>query len=155
LQVSDYLVTGIAPSSDTAPIEEMLAKNSLQNERLAIITKAKAKAQEHQDHHGGPSLSQSSQIMTGSGGTGVPGVGGGTTSLSSFAGAGNVPDYLGGLPLIPPDQAHNFNIAISEGRGLVTYKATPQEAASVETVFRQAGLRNVKIFKPKETIPSG
>ena len=41
------------------------------------------------------------------------------------------------------------------GCGLVTYKATPKEAASVEATFRAAGLRNAKIFKPKERIPSG
>ncbi len=153
--MTDYLVTGIAPISDTAQIEQLLANSSLQNERLSIVTKADANAPHHEEHRGaGRSLSQSSTIMTGSGGTGVPGVGRSSASLLSGS-HGAVPDFLGGLPLIPADQAQHFNIAISEGRGLVTYKATPEEAASVEAAFRQAGLRNVKVFKPKETIPSG
>jgi hypothetical protein len=155
--VTDYLVTGIAPTADLAQLDQLLAKSNLENERLSIITKAQANvARAADEHHGGTSLSTSSTIMTGSGGTGVPGVGGGGASLSSLGGGrGDVPDYLGGLPLIPSDQAHNYNIAIAEGRGLVTYKATPQEAPAIETAFREAGLRNVKTFKPKETIPSG
>lgn len=152
--VSEYLVTGIAPTSDTTQLEQMLAKGNIENTRLAIITKAKAEAPMAADQHGGPSLSMSSTIMTGSGGTSVPGVGGSRASLSSFAGHGGVPDYLGGLPLIPPDRAHNYNIAISEGRALVTYKATPQEAPAIETTFREAGLRNVRTFKPKEPQPA-
>lgn len=153
--MTDYLVTGIAPTSDTTQIAQLLGNSSLQNERLSIVTKTDANSLQHEDHHGaGRSLSQSSTIMTGSGGTSVPGVGRGGASLLSGS-HGAVPDFLGGLPLIPADQAQHFNIAISEGRGLVTYKATPEEAASVEAAFRQAGLRNVKVFKPKETIPSG
>lgn len=153
--MTEYLVTGIAPTADSAHIDQMLANSQLENARLSIITKAKAEARLREEHHGGGGLSASSTIMTGSGGTGVPGVGGGNASLSSFGGHGSVPDFLGGLPLIPSDQAHNFNVAIAEGRSLVTYKATPEEAATIETAFRQAGLRNVKVFKPKETIASG
>jgi hypothetical protein len=152
--VAEYLVAGIAPTSDTAQLEQMLAKASLDSARLAIITKAKSEAKFREGHHGGGSLSSSSTIMTGSGGTGVPGVGGGNASLSSFAGHGAVADYLGGLPMISPDQANNYNIAIAEGRALVTYKAMPEEAPTIETAFREAGLRNVKTFRPKETIPS-
>lgn len=149
--MAEYLITGIAPTSDSAQVKELLAKSNLENERLSIITKAQVNVRFGEEHHGGPSLSTSSTIMTGSGGTGVPGVGGGRASLSSYGGGhADVPDYLGGLPLIPADQAHNFNIAIAEGRGLVTYKATPEEAPAIEAAFREAGLRNVKTFKPKQ-----
>lgn len=152
--MADYLVTGIAPTSDSAYVQQLLAKSNLENERLSIITKAQATMRAGAEHHGGPSLSTSSTIMTGSGGTGVPGVGGRRASLSSLSGGhADVPDYLGGLPLIPADQAHHFNIAIAEGRGLVTYKATPEEAPTIEAAFREAGLRNVKTFKPKEQQP--
>lgn len=152
--MADYLVTGIAPKSDPAHVQELLAKSNLDNERLSIITKAQTTTRAAGGHYGGRSLSTSSTIMTGSGGTGVPGVGGGRSSLSSFSGGhADVPDYLGGLPLIPADQAHHFNIAIAEGRGLVTYKATPEEAPAIEAAFREAGLRNVKTFKPKEQQP--
>lgn len=153
--MAELLVAGIAPTSDTAKIEQMLAKASLDSARLAVITKAKAQGTLRNEHHGGGALTSSSTIMTGSGGTGVPGVGGGNASLSSLSGHSAAPDYLGGLPMISADQANNYNIAIFEGRALVTYKATDEEAPSIQTAFREAGLRNVKTFRPKETIPSG
>lgn len=141
----DFLVTGIAPTSDPAKLEEILNTCNCDRARLAFVTKATGKMRLHEDHAVGSALSASSAIMTGSSGTGVPGMGSSGASLNSF-GHGAVPDYLGGLPLIPPDQAHNFNIAIAEGRCLVTYKADPDEAPAVQSAFRQAGLRNVKIF---------
>jgi hypothetical protein len=143
----DFLVTGIAPTSDPAKLETILQNCNCDRTRLAFITKATAQLRAQANHGAGAgALAASSTIMTGAGGTGVPGMGSSGASLSSF-GHGGVPDYLGGLPLIPSDQAQNFNIAISEGRCLVTYKAEPDEASTVETSFRQAGLRNVKIFK--------
>jgi hypothetical protein len=151
----EYLVTGIAPTADPAQVTQMLAGSALDDARLSTVTKTSAQAHMHAtEHHGGPSLSSASTIMTGSSGTGVPGVGGAHASLSSFSGHGSVTDYLGGLPLIPPDQAEHFNIAIAEGRTLVMYKATPEEAPQAEAAFRTAGLRNVKIFRPKEPIPA-
>jgi hypothetical protein len=149
-----YLVTGIAPAD--AQLAQLLAGVSLDEARLSTISKASAAARAAAggEHLGGPSFSSSSMIMTGSGGTGVPGVGGSNASLSAFGGHGSVPDYLGGVPLIPHDQAQNFNIAISEGRTLVMYKAAPEEAAQIEAAFRNAGLRNVKVFKPKEPLMS-
>lgn len=146
--MADYLVTGIAPTSDPAQLDTMLANCNCDKERLSIVTKATAAGKGHDEHMVGAGLSSSSTIMTGSSGTGVPGIGGSNASLSSFGGYGEAPDYLGGLPMIPIDQARNFNVAISEGRSLVTYKATPEEAPAVEAAFRQAGLRNVKVFKP-------
>jgi hypothetical protein len=96
-------------------------------------------------------MNPAATIMTGSGGTSVPGVGGSGASLSSFGGHHGGTDYLGGLQFIPPDEAQNYNIAIAEGRSLVTYKASAEEAASMEAAFREAGLRKVKTFKSKET----
>ena len=147
--MTDFLVTGIAPTSDPAQLESILEQCNCDKERISIITKAAARAGRHEEHAMGAALSASSTIMTGSSGTGVPGMGRSSASLSSFGGGGggSVPDYLGGLPFIPPDQAHNFNVAIAEGRSLVTYKADEDEAPTVQTAFRQAGLRNVKIFK--------
>lgn len=147
--MADYLVTGIAPTRDVAEAAKMLDGANLDATRLSAVSKAsaQARAQAQEDHHG-RSFSTST-IMTGSGGTGVPGVGGGHASLSTSH--TSAPDYLGGIPLIPAAQAEHFNIAIAEGRTVVMYKATPDEAPQVEAAFRSAGLRNVKIFKPKET----
>ncbi|HLI97511.1 MAG TPA: hypothetical protein VKT72_15685 [Candidatus Baltobacteraceae bacterium] len=147
-----YLITGIAPAG--AQAAQLLAGTSLDETRLSAVSKNSAAAGAVTGEHGGPSFSSSSTIMTGSSGTGVPGIGGSNASLSSFAGHGGAPDYLGGVPLIPRDQAHNFNIAIAEGRTLVMYKAAPEEAPHIEAAFRNAGLRNVKVFRPKEPLMS-
>lgn len=147
--MQEYLVTGIAPTNDAQQIAAMLAGSGLDEARLSSVSKASAQARARAEHAGSSSFSNSSTIMTGSSGTGVPGVGGSHASLSSLSGHGSAPDYLGGVPLIPPDQAENFSIAIAEGRTLVMYKASPEEAPQAETAFRTAGLRNVKIFRPK------
>ncbi len=153
--MSEYLVTGIAPTADAVQAANMLADAALDETRLSAVSKTTAQGRANADAHaGGPSLSASSTIMTGSSGTGVPGIGRSHASLGSPTAHASVTDYLGGLPLIPPGQAEHFNIAISEGRTLVMYKATPEEATKAETAFRGAGLRNVKIFKPKDTSSS-
>ena len=153
--MAEYLVTGIAPTADAAQVSQMLAGSALDEARLSTVSKTSAQTAAKGGGHGGaPSLSSSSTIMTGSSGTGVPGIGGSHASLGSPSAHGSVGDYLGGLPLIPPGQAEHFNIAIAEGRTLVMYKAAPEEAPQVESAFRAAGLRNVKIFKPKETVSS-
>lgn len=141
----EILVTGISSTSDPAQLKLIAEQCNCSPERLAFVSKATAQHRLHEEHAVGAALGASSTIMTGSSGTGVPGMGGGGPSLSAF-GHGGAPDYLGGLPLIPPDQAQNFNIAIAEGRCLVTYKAEPDEAPTVQDAFRRAGLRNVKIF---------
>jgi len=150
--MSESLVTGIAPASNMQHLEQQLqVGQKLDSTRLAIISKASRAQAAAEGQHGVPGgVSTSSMIMTGSGGTGVPGVGGSRASLSSFSGHGpSLTDYLGGLPMIPPDQAHNYNVAIAEGRSLVTYKTTSEEAPEIEAFFRQAGLRNVRTFRPR------
>jgi len=146
----DCLVTGIAPTADKAQVEALLAQCQCDPQRLAIVSKSSPPGAAGQ-HGGHSNFSSAATIMTGSSGTSVPGIGGSGASLSSFGGQGGVTDYLGGLPLIPSDQAHNYNVAIAEGRSLVTYKANDAEAASIEAAFREAGLRKVKTFRSKET----
>jgi len=146
--MAEYLVTGIAQNSSAQQVEAMVAQHALDAARVAVITKT-AQAGGHEGHGMRPgALSSGASIMTGSSGTSVPGTGSSRASLGSYA-HDEVPNYLGGLPLIPPDQAEHFNVAIAEGRTLVTYKATPDEAQAVESAFRAAGLRNVKVFKPR------
>ena len=150
--MAEYLVTGIAPTGDAAQVSQMLAGSGLTEANLSVVTKASAQSGVRAGaDRGGPSLNTASTIMTGGSGTGVPGVGGSHASLSS-SGYASAADYLGGIPLIPADQAEHFNVAIAEGRALVMYKATPEEAPNVEAAFRAAGLRNVKLFKPKQSV---
>jgi hypothetical protein len=104
------------------------------------------------EHHA-MSSGMTAAIMSGSGGTSVPGIGGSNASLSSFSGGGSVPNYMGDLP-VPHDARANYNLAIHEGRSVVTYKASEEEASQMEQAFRACGLRNVKVFKPKTTVSS-
>lgn len=164
--MAEYLVTGIAPTSDPNQLESsLLASCKFDNERLAVITRARHTAAHeksslrfiHAEESSGGRHSMSSgmtaAIMSGSGGTSVPGIGGSNASLSSFSGGGSVPNYMGDLP-VPHDARANYNMAIHEGRSVVAYKASEEEASQMEQGFRACGLRNVKVFKPKTTVSS-
>lgn len=149
--MAEQLVTGIAQTSDPGELQRLLIEGAtLDPARLAVINKM---SPNHDGAGGGGhAFNAGASIMTGSSGTGVPGMGSSHASLSSFVGHGATADYLGGLTLIPSDQAANYNIAISEGRSLVTYKAHPGEAEAVERAFREAGLRKVRTYS--ERVPA-
>lgn len=149
--MADVLVAGIAPTSDPAELERILVKcASLDTGRFAVVTKAQMTKKMDESPINFVS-SPKAGMSTGSDGTGVPGMGGRTMSLSQFVGAGaNVPNYLANFP-INVDVAQNYNIAIDEGRSVVTFRATGDEAESVAAQFRDCGLRNVKLFRPKGT----
>jgi hypothetical protein len=151
--LAEYVVAGIARTSDPAQLEKILMGCAeLNSERLAVITKAQLTTA----HDESPLRfvhSTGSGMSTGSGGTGVPGISsGGSVNLSSLAGRGHAPNYLRNIA-IPRDVAENYNIAIDEGRSVVTYRANPDESSAAEQTFRSCGLVNVKTFKPRT--PSG
>lgn len=148
--MTEYVVAGIARTSDPAQLEKILMGCAeLDPQRLTIITKSQL-TPTYEDsplrsvHSIGPTMS------TGSGGTGVPGIGGGSPSLLSSAGRAHVPQYLQDAA-IPHDVAENYNIAIDEGRSVVTYRANPDEASTAEATFRSCGLVNVKTFRPRDS----
>jgi len=161
--MADHLVTGIAPTSDPQQLEQSLLQHCRLNvERLAVVTKVKQSAAHDRSalrfihagtgggSHAAVAGSMTATIMSGSTGTGVPGISGSNASLSSFSGGAHAPNYLGDLP-VPHDVAGNYNIAIDEGRSVVAYRADAGEAPDVEQAFRACGLRNVKTFRPKVT----
>jgi hypothetical protein len=161
--MAECLVTGIAQTSDPQQLEHaLLDKCKFDPERLAVITKVRqtaahdesalrfVHAEEAAHGRGNAGGGMTATIMSSSGGTGVPGIGGGHASLSSFSGGGHVKNYMGDLP-VPPDARENYNIAVDEGRSVVTYRASEEEAPNVQQGFRDCGLRNVKVFKPKAT----
>ena len=67
--------------------------------RLSTVTKASAQMNPWRRWARGRSRRRlnSATIMTGTSGTGVPGMGGSNASLSSFSGQCDVPNYLGGF----------------------------------------------------------
>lgn len=126
--------------------------------KLTVITKAD-RSYEHDSsflnffHASGPQIDSDAAgqmidgtaIMTGGGGTGVPGIGSSSASLGGVAKAKAI-QHVGTLP-IPEDEADNYNDAIEDGRSVVAYECDDAQAAALEDAFRNAGVRKVKTFK--------
>ena len=60
-------------------------------------------------------------------------------------GAAVASDYLRSIGIFP-DAAHYYNIAIDEGRCVVTYNASAEEAPIIEERFRACGFVKVRRF---------
>lgn len=143
--MGEHLVTGIASSSDAQQLQQTLIERcGVDGGRVTIYTKRSAAAAGADDPHNAR-FGSDAVIMSGSGGTGVPGMSSGNASLSSLLTGSHVRNYIGSLS-IPRDVAENYNIAIDEGRAVVAYKARAEEAAPAAEAFRACGLRNVKSF---------
>lgn len=151
----DIVVAGIARTSDPKELEGLLMGCAhLDASRLTVITKQQQTGVHDASplrflHSGG-----SAAMRAGSDGTGVPGMGSGTMTLSAFTGSSSVPHYLEQIA-IHRDVAENYNIAIDEGRSVITYKATDEEAPVVQETFRGCGLVNVKTLKPRAKTTTG
>ncbi len=76
-------------------------------------------------------------------GTNEPGLGS-TLALSAYL-IDDDSDHLKGIG-ISSDAAHDYNLAIDEGRSVVTYMAGAENAALVEGQFRARGLVKVRRF---------
>lgn len=143
----ECVVAGIARTSDPKELESILMGCAhLDAERLSVITKSQQSAAFDQSPLNFVHSASAWPMPSGSDGTGVPGMGSKTT-FSSLVHHGGVPHYLENIA-IPRDLAENYNVAIHEGRSVVTFKATTEEAPGVEETFRSCGLVNVKMLKP-------
>ena len=153
-------VTGITPSNDIAEIEQIVGKiDGIDRAKLTVLTKAD-RTYEHEssflnfihttepfiDSDAVGSLSTHNEsLLTGGTGTGVPGIGGGMTHLTSST-SDRSPQRVGNLP-IPTDEADNYNDAIEDGRSVIAYDCDPAQQAVFEEAFRKAGVNKVKTFK--------
>ena len=54
-------------------------------------------------------------------------------------------DYLKNIGILP-DAAYYYNIAIDEGRSVITYNASAEEASFIEERFRDCGFVKVRRF---------
>ena len=157
--VADCFVTGIAPTQDVSELEKMLGSApNLDRTNLVVITTADRTERHDRSflnfiHAGGPqidaevvgsSIAGADSIITGSGGTGVPGIGADHNSLG-YLGHPHLIQHVGSLP-IPADEAENYNDALDDGRSVVAYKSGNNDCASFEGVFHTAGLRHIKTF---------
>ena len=153
----DCYVTGIAPTEDIAALESMLGSvPGVDKSKLNVITKAD-RSYEHDSsflnfiHAGAQEIDSDTvgaiggeSIMTGSGGTGVPGLSTSNAPFKYFSHP-KVAQHVGNLP-IPEDEADNYNDAIEDGRCVVAYACAPSDTTSLETAFRSAGVQHVKTF---------
>ncbi len=157
--MAEQVVTGIAQSSEPEHIESTVcAQEPVDCEKVAVITKD-TPSEAHVNSivrfiHAGDFaqttdtshdvIRGNTGILTDMGGVNIPGISSDVRYFGFFAHP-EIIDHLGGVP-IPEDQVQNYNDAIEAGRGVVTYKASAQEAPEVEQAFRDAGLKNVQTF---------
>ena len=156
----EYLVVGIAQTSEPDELEDMLITDPIKRDRLAVITR-RAPTQEHREtgihfvhvHMGLPHetsdadhdvLEGDTSILTDAGGVNIPNISADTRYVGFFAHP-HVVDHLEGYP-IPEDEVENYNDAIEAGRSVALYKASQSEAPDVAQAFKEAGLKNVKSF---------
>jgi len=117
--VPDVLIVAIASVDDNADLEKKLAQcGGLHASRVTLFTtghtrEVPARLRTHFIPSGPP------PVASGSHGTNVPGMGTTSALNASVADAAGM-DHLNGIG-ITPDAAHYYNIAIDEGRTVVSF----------------------------------
>jgi hypothetical protein len=152
--VSQALVVGIFPGADPTAIEQALSGQQIDLSKVKVVSRQRTEQQddsalhfmdveEAMEHNSlSDDMTKGMGIMGDSGGTEVPGIGGGRgPSLSAFSHTAR-PTYFGAWP-IPDDEVDNFNGAIDEGRAVVLYSDADGDTAAK---FKAAGLRNVRQY---------
>jgi hypothetical protein len=156
--VANTLVVGILASADPKAIEETLREQQVDLSRVKVVTKSgpsKAHddsiidfvhvAQAMESNSLSDDMTKATGILSDSGGTSVPGIGGSGPSLGDFGRRSASHNYLGTLG-IPSDEVENFNDAVEAGRSVVAYEGTNADAATVAAAFKAAGLKNVRSY---------
>ena len=151
------IVVGIF-SGDQAALQAALSgQSAIDPTKVRVVTKS-APAQteddpgwdfvqvyEAQEHNSlSDEMTRGTGIMSDSGGTGVPGIGGSGASLTSLVGRGGGANYLAGIG-IPDDEVDNFNSAISGGRSVVVYTIAG-DAGGASAALKSAGLLNIRTY---------
>jgi hypothetical protein len=140
----DVLIAAIARIADEAKLEEVLAQCAgLEASRVTLFRRdhardVPARVRTHfipSDH---------APVASGSDGTNVPGMGR-TLALNAYAMDAAGMDHLKDIG-ITPDAAHYYNIAIDEGRSVVTYISSTENATLVEEQFRACGFVKIRRF---------
>ena len=151
------LVVGIFPGNDPAAIYKALTDQHVDLSQVKVVARERSEqagdynlqfmdVEEAMLHNSwSDDMTKSMGIMGDSGGTSVPGVGGGRgPSLGAFTHSAR-PTYLAAFA-IPEDEVDNFNGAIDEGRAVVAYPNAGGDADKVAAAFKAAGLRNVRTY---------
>lgn len=155
--MSQGLVVGIFPGSDSAAIESALTAQQIELSKVKVLRTGSSSAADAsseldfvdvvmnmESNSLSDDMTKGMGIMGDSGGTGVPM--GRSASLSSFSSRGGAGrNYLSGLS-VPTDEAENFNEAIDAGRAVIAYPDAGADAEKIAASFRAAGLRNVRTY---------
>jgi hypothetical protein len=131
------VVTGLSPNGDISALKAALVAAGLPIDHLQVI---------------GPDASSESmargivgsELLTGSGGTGVPGLNDSHGATGFFRNE-SLSDRLGDLE-IPDTEIDNYVEALERGRSVIAYFARAETIDKVEEAFRTAALANVRRF---------
>ena len=144
--MSDVLIAAIARICDETELKTLLSQCvGMETSRLTLFIKdilreAPARSRMHFiPFEGSPNTS-------GTHGTNVPGQGG-TLALSAYL-IDDGSDHLKGIG-ISNDAAYYYSLAIDQGRSVVTYMASTENAAVIEGQFRACGFVKVRRFALK------
>lgn len=140
----DVVIAAITPIAEDAELEEVLARCAgLDTSRVTLFRADRAREMPARLRtHFIPS--DHAPVGSGSHGTNVPGMGT-TLALNAYVADTAGMDYLKGIG-ITPDAAHYYNIAIDEGRSVVTYVTSTENATSLEEQFRACGFKKIRRF---------
>jgi hypothetical protein len=151
-------VTGIVSTNDVSELESMLGgAPNVDRSKLSVITTAEPSVEHDESflnfiHASGPDIESATMgriggdtIITGSGGTGVPGMNTSGASVNILF-SEHVTRHIGMLP-IPDDEIDNYSDALQDGRCVVAYDCSGGDAAAVESAFQAAGVKKVKTFE--------
>ncbi len=148
--MTDIIIAAIARTADNAELENLLTGcTGLEASCITLFgtdyaREVPARLRTHfipSDHV---------QVASGSHGTNVPGMGT-TLALNAYVADAAGMDRLKGIG-INPDAAHYYNIAIDEGRSVVTYVTSAENAISVEEQFRACGFKKIRRFPRAENL---
>jgi hypothetical protein len=142
--VPDLLIAAIARIADNAELEALLTEcTGLDASRIIVfktdhVRDVPARLRTHFIP------SDQAPVAAGSHGTNVPGMGA-TLALNAYVADAAGVDRFKGIG-ISPDTAHYYNIAIDEGRSVVTYVTSVENATLVEEQFRACGFVKIRRF---------
>lgn len=156
--MATHLIVGIFPKSDPEALEGALSGQQIDLSKVKVVSSTLPDTESSQlefvdviadmeSNSLADEMTKGMGIMGDSGGTGVPGIGGGRpASLESFTHRDNPSRrYFSTFP-IPNDELDNFSDAVIDGRAVVLYPDAGSDAQTIASAFRAAGLRNVRTY---------
>jgi hypothetical protein len=134
---------------------------NIEHSKLKVITR-EAPTEEHDEsflnflHAGGlrtdagvsGGLTGNDEIMTGSGGTGVPGINRDSVSLGYMSTERSTEAFEAFEELmIPEDEMSDYDDALNDGRTVVAYECSEADSDAVGKAMQQAGVKRVRTHK--------